>query len=129
MKSVFPVSTRPAEYVAFFNFIVPTLEGPGHVFMAVDGFSQFGFHLGVEPDASPDSVLKCIRSLLSDPKFAKAAKNGFTLVLGEHEALSNAILGILRPLNGRLIFDPAFNAHLAKPLVDDFKGRFSRPGR
>lgn len=123
MKSAFPISTRPAEYVAFFNFTVPTREGPGHVFMAVDGFSRFGFHLGVEPDASPDSVLKCIRNLLSDPKFAKAQR-GFTLVLGEHEALFDTILTILRPLNGRLLFDPAFNAHLARPLLENFLERF-----
>ncbi len=129
MESVFPVRTRPAEYVAFFNFIVPTKEGPGHVFMAVDGFSEFGFHLGVEPDASPDSVLKCIRILLRDPKLAKAAQKGFTLVLSEHEALSDTILAIVKPLNGRLMFDAAFNAHLAKPLLDDFKSRFLRPGK
>lgn len=127
-KSAFPSAQRALEFVAFFHVVVPTGEGPGFVFLAVDAFSQYAFQLGVEPDASADSVLRCIRRLLSDAKFVSKAHRGFTLVLGDHKSLSDAIAAVIEPSNGRVLIDREFNAHLSKPVIESLGEWFLRGG-
>jgi hypothetical protein len=129
MKSMFPVATRPLEYVAVFTLVVPTAEGPGHVFLAVDGFSEFAFHMGVERDSSPDSVLINIRRLLEDPNFSSKAEQGFTLVLGDFQELSGAIEEMIRPMKGKVLFSKKFNDLLSKPVRESLGERFSSKGR
>lgn len=126
--SRFPVAKRPLEYVAVFTLVVPTREGPGHVFLAADAYSQFAFHMGAEPDASPDSLLLNIGRLLRDPKFSSQSHRGFTLVLGEYEGLSEAIAALIKPHNGKVLFDKAFNVKLSKPVRESLGERFS-PGK
>jgi len=126
MKSSFPVATRELEYVAFFHFQVSTKEGPGHVFVAVDAFSQFAFGLGVEPDEKPETILKNIYFLMEDPEFVKHIDNGFTLVMGEHEDLADRIKGILKPVKGKLLFSKGYNSYLSNPVLLSFRDSFSK---
>jgi len=121
MKRPFPKAKRPLEYVALFHFQVSTMEGPGFVFVAVDAFGQFAFSLGVERDESPKTILKSIYFLMEHPKFVKYIDLGFTLVLGEHEELSEQIQAILNPVKGRLLFSKGFNSYLSNPVLKSFR--------
>ncbi len=126
MKNDFPKATRPLEYVAFFHFQVSTMEGPGFVFVAVDAFSEFAFHLSVERDASRTSVLKNIYFLIEHPDFAKHIGRGFTLVFAEHEDLSTEINAILKPVTGELMFNKTFNNYLANPVLKSVLNSMSK---
>jgi hypothetical protein len=120
MKQNFPKATRELEYVAVFDFEMSTLEGPAHIFIAVDAFRDFAFNLGVDRDKNPETVLKNIYFLMENPEFVKHIDNGFTLVLGEYEELSERIQAILNPVNGKLLFNKSFNNFLALPFLKHF---------
>jgi hypothetical protein len=126
MKRPFPKAKRPLEYVALFHFQMSTMEGPCFVFVAVDAFSQFAFSLGVERDESPKSILKNIYFLMEQPDFVKYIDLGFTLVLGEHEELSDEINAILKPVKGKLLFSKGFNSYLSNPVLKSFRDSLSR---
>ena len=125
MKRPFPKAKRPLEYVALFHFKMSTLEGPCFVFVAVDAFSQFAFSLGIERDESPRTILKNIYFLMEQPDFVKYIDLGFTLVLGEHEELSEEINTILKPVKGKLLFSEGFNSYLSNPVLKSFRDSLS----
>ena len=119
IKTIFKAS-RPGEYVAFFTIQIPTMEGPGFVFLGCDAYSEFGFHTGVEGDESPANILKHIYLLTEDEKFVIHRDKGFTLVLDRYEELSDRIEGIIKPVNGRLLFNKNFTTKLRSPCERDF---------
>lgn len=116
----FPVASRPLEYVAFFHFEVRTKEGPGYIYLALDAFRDFAFSLGVEREVTDDMVLRKIYFLTEDSEFEAYLDKGFTIVLGDHENLIDRIQAIIGPLNGKVIFDKAFNNHMSSPVLAHF---------
>ena len=118
---MYPKAARELEYVAFFDFEMSTLEGPAHIFLAVDAYSQFAFSLGVEPDKKPETVLKNIYFLTENEEFVRYMDNGFTLVLGEYEELSDRINAIIKPVNGKLLFNKSFTSYLSNPVLISFR--------
>jgi hypothetical protein len=123
MKQSFPKAKRQLEYVAFFDFQLSTMEGPAYVFIAVDAFSQFAFMLDVERDKSPKSVLKNIYFLMENRDFVQYLNKGwdFTLVLEEYEELLEEIENIIKPVNGKILFNKSFNNYLANPVLKSFR--------
>ena len=115
-------ASRPGEYVAFFTMQVPTMEGPGIVFLACDAYSEFGFHTGVEQDEGPANVLKHIYLLTEDENFVRHRDKGFTLVLDKFEELSERIEGIVKPVGGQLLYDKSFHSKIARPIRESFLG-------
>jgi hypothetical protein len=105
------------EYIALILFTMKTMEGPGYIFMAYDPFRDLLFNQQVETDDSPQSVLKFVYLLAEDPLFDNNSPEGFTLLLDKHEELAGSMQQILGPLNGKLLFDPAFHHHLTKPVL------------
>ena len=126
--NTFPKAKRQLEYVAFFDFELPTKEGPAHVFIAVDAYSEFAFMLGVEPEKNSKTVLKNIYFLMENEDFAKYLNKGwdFTLVLNQYEELSEEIENILRPVNGKLLFSKSFNNYLSNPVLKSFVNSLPR---
>ena len=118
---MYPKAARELEYVAFFDFEMSTLEGPAHIFLAVDAYRQFAFSLGVEPDKKPETVLKNIYFLTENEEFVRHMDNGFTLVLGEYEELSDRINAIIKPVNGKLLFSKSFTSYLSNPVLISFR--------
>lgn len=118
-KELFPQINRPLEYVAFLNFHIPTLEGPAYVFMACDGYSEFAFNIGVEPDENPESIIKAVYRLTENEEFVKHRGNGFTLVFDRWEELSEQIEAIVMPVKGKILFSKNFNRKIAKPLITE----------
>lgn len=108
---------RPLEYVAFFTIEVRTGEGNAHIFLAVDAYLDFVFNLNVERDKSPATVLKNIYQLIEHPDFSKHLGSGFTLVLEEFQELAPRIESIIKPSDGKIIFDKPYNNMLANPVL------------
>jgi hypothetical protein len=121
MINLFPEITRPIEYVAFFNMRVSTLEGPAYVFMACDGYSEFGFQMCVEPDESPANIIKAVYLLTVDKDFVQHINKGFTLVFERWEELDDRIEGLVKPVNGKIMFNKKFHKKIAEPMVTSFK--------
>lgn len=117
VKDLFPKISRPGEYVAFINFMAPTLEGPAYIFMACDGFSEFAFHIGVEQDESPASVIKAVYLLTENKDFVRHMDKGFTLVFDRWEELSERLESVVKPVNGKVMFNKKFHQKIAAPLV------------
>ena len=116
----FPVARRPLEYVAFFHFEIRLKDGPGYIYLALDAFRDYAFSLGVEREVTDEMVLRKIYFLMEDPEFESYAAHGFTIVLGEHQNLVDSIQSIIRPLNGNVLFDTAFNHQMAIPVLEHF---------
>lgn len=116
-KHTFHKITRPGEYVAFINIKVSTLEGPGYVFMACDGYSEFAFHIGVEPNEEPETVLKCVYLLMENKDFTRHMHKGFSLVFDRYEELSERIASIIKHSNGKAIFNKAFHNRISTPVL------------
>ena len=116
----FHKAKRVLEYVAFFYVELPTREGPAFTYFAVDAFSEFAILTGTEPKNSDEIYLKHIRRLLIDPDFAKHIHNGFTLVLADHQELSDEIKLIISNKNGRLMYDSDFHGEIILPVIESF---------
>ena len=106
--------------MAFINFEVRTMEGPGFVFMACDGYSEFAIHIGVEPNEEPDTVLKCIYLLTENKDFLRHSHKGFTLVFDRFEELSDRINAILKHSKGKALFNKGFHDRIASPVLQNF---------
>jgi hypothetical protein len=119
-KNLFPEITRPGEYVAFLNFQVPIKEGPAYVFLACDGYSEFGFNICVEPDESPATLIKAVYLLTENKDFARHKDTGFTLVFDRFEELSDRIEAVVKPVNGKVMFNKGFHHKIAAPLLSSF---------
>jgi hypothetical protein len=113
MMKKFPKAKRQLEYVAVFKVQFKIKEGPVYAFFAVDAYSEFAFNLGVEPEDTPEALLKNIYFLMENPDFVKHMHKGFTLVFTEFEDLQERIQNIIAPVKGKLIYDRAFNRHIA----------------
>lgn len=112
-----PKATRPLEYVCLFPADIPTQEGDAYVFFAVDAFSRFAFNTGVESQLNDFIFLKHIQLLTEDAEFLKHRDNGFTLVLHKFEHLIPSINKIIQPLNGKVIINDPFVAHIVAPFL------------
>lgn len=127
VKNLLPEISRPGEYVAFVNFVVPTKEGPVFVFIGVDGFSEFAFNISVERDASHATVIKAVYLLTENKDFALHMNKGFTLVFDKWEELSERIEAIVKPVNGKILFSTNLHKKIAAPLVSSFND-FAKKG-
>lgn len=114
-------ATRPLEYVAFVSLAIPTAEGTAYLFLAVDAYMDYIFNLGVEIDRKPETVLKNIYFLIEDPEFAKYLDKGFTLVLEEFEELIDRIDAIVKPVDGKVLFNKSYNNEITNPVLMSLK--------
>jgi len=126
-KVLLPVISRPGEYVAFLNFNFQTKEGPAFIFLGCDGFSEFGFNICVEPDESPASIIKAVYLLTENKDFVRTMDKGFTLVFDRWEELSDRIEAVVKPVNGKILFNEKFHRKIAAPLVSSFS-QFAKKG-
>jgi hypothetical protein len=115
-----PTVTRPIEYIAFVDLAIRTGEGVAYVFLAVDAYSDYVFNLGVEPDRSPETILGKVYFLLEHEAFERQLDGEFTLVLGEYEELADRIAAVIRPMNGKVLFNKAYNNYLSNPFLQSF---------
>jgi hypothetical protein len=120
VNELLPEISRPGEFVAFLNFSVPTKEGPVFVFMGCDGFSEFGFNICFEPDESPASIIKAVYLLTENKDFVRVMDRGFTLVFDRWEELSERIGAVVKPVNGKILFNKRLHKKISKPLVSSF---------
>jgi len=58
--------------------------------------------------------------LTEDKKFIVHRDKGFTLVLNRIEELSERIEDIIKPVNGRLLFNNKFHNQITKPIRAGF---------
>ena len=93
------------------------MDGPVHLFFAVDAFSGYAFNIGVEPELNAESVLKNIYLMCEIPEFREQNKGGFTLVLDEFEELKERIEAVIKPENGKVLFNKSYNNFLTNPLL------------
>lgn len=114
-------ANRPGEYVAFFTIEVPTKEGPAFIYLGCDAYSEFAFNTGVEKDENPENIIKHVYLLTEDEAFIQHRDKGFTLVFDRFEELSERIEGIIKPVNGRLIYDKKFHNQIAKPVLENLR--------
>ena len=121
-------ASRPGEYVAFFTVEVPTMEGPAFIYMGCDAFSEFAFNTGVEKDDSAENIIKHVYLLTEDKSFVQHRDKGFTLVFDRFEELSDRIEGIIKSVNGRLIFNKEFHSQIAKPVRESLE-KFTKSKR
>ncbi|MBN8578908.1 MAG: hypothetical protein J0L66_18355 [Cytophagales bacterium] len=128
MKNSIPKATKQGECLVLFDFQLSTLQGAAHVFLAVDTYTGYVFMLSVEPDKRPNTVLKKIYFLLEDKKLAEclSTETGFTLVVEEYEELAAKIEQILKPVNGKLIFNKSFCQKVSNPVLKSFRDRMLR---
>jgi hypothetical protein len=119
---------RPGEYVAFFTVEVATKKGPAFVYLGCDAFTEYAFNMGVEPNESPENIIKHVYLLTEDKTFVQHRDEGFTLVFDRFEELSDRIDRIIKPVNGRLIYNKKFHAQIAKPLLEGLK-KFAKSKR
>ena len=129
IRNINPKATRPCEYVAFFTMEVPTQEGPAFVYLACDALSQYCFNTGVEKDESPANVLKHIYLLTEHEAFLLHRDKGFTIVLNRFEELSDRIDSMIKPVNGRLIYNKKFHSQIARPVRSSFKNLLLKGSR
>ncbi len=120
MINLFPEITRPVEYVAIFNIKLSTMEGPAYAFLACDGYSEFGFQMCVEPDESPASIIKAVYLLTEDKDFARYMNKGFTLVFERWEELADRLETVVKPVNGKIMFNKRFHNKIAEPMLTSF---------
>lgn len=108
---------HPLEYVAFLDLQMNTKEGPAFLFFAIDAFTGHAFNLGVEQELNQDTILKHIYFLCEHPEFVEVNSSGFTLVLEYDDQLSENIAAIIKPENGKVLFDKTFHNFITNPFL------------
>jgi len=116
-----PISKKPFDHLAFLYVKLNTQEGAIYAFFAVDAFDGYAINLDVERDLSPESILKNVYLLCEHPVFSKRKKKEFTLIMEEHEELSERIFAILEPENGKVIFNKKLNNVISNPFLAGMK--------
>lgn len=118
--------TRPLELIAFFKVELRTREGIAHVFLAYDAWQDKLFNLGVERDASEASVLKNIYLLLEDPMFAHYNNEGYTLIMEDFQEFAPRIEAVIKPSNGKMLFDKKYHNELIHPVLKHMASHFRK---
>jgi hypothetical protein len=116
-----PILKNPFEHLAFLYIALNTKEGKVYAFFAVDAFDGYAINLDVERDLSPESILKNVYFLCEHPEFSKRKKKDFTLIMEEHEELSDQIFAILEPECGKVIFNKKLNNVISNPFLEGMK--------
>lgn len=112
-------ATCPLEYLCFFPAEIPTRDdGDVYAFMFVDVYSEFVIMTGMEKDRSLKTILKHIRLLTKNKDFLKHKGSPFTLVVHKYEEITEEILHILKPHNGKVLIDDAFVAVKVAPVLE-----------
>ena len=112
-------ATRQLEYVCFFPTSIPTEEVDTYVFLSIDSFSHYSFNTGFETNDSPENILKHIYLLTEHPDFLVHMNKGFTLVMHKYKELEPRITNIIKPINGKVIFDPEYVNKMMMPVLKD----------
>jgi hypothetical protein len=73
--------------------------------------------LGVERDASPESVLKNVYLLTEHKDFESHNNHGFTLVFEDNETLAERIEAIVKSEGGKVIYNKTYNNFIANPFL------------
>jgi hypothetical protein len=121
MEESFPVPTKPLEFIALLVVELSTKEGAVFMYVAYDPYLDKLFNLSVEKENNPTNLLKSIYNLADDPMFSQYNTDGFSLILENQEELSKRIETILRPINGRCIFNKAYNNYLTQPVIKSLR--------
>ena len=121
MEESFPIPTRPLEFVALLVVELSTKEGTVYMYVAYDPFLDKLFNLSVEKENNSTNLLKSIYFLADDPMFTEYNSDGFSLILENQEELSKQIETILHPINGRCVFNKAFNNYLTLPVIKSLR--------
>jgi hypothetical protein len=121
-------ASRPGEYVALFKIEVPTMEGPSFAYFGCDAYSKFAFNTGFEKNESPENIIKHVYLLTEDKTFVQHSNKGFTLVFDRFEELSERIEGIIKSVNGRLLYNKKFHSQIAKPVRESLE-KFTKSKR
>jgi|GEM_PF-744967 hypothetical protein len=111
-------ATRPGEYVCFYPCSIPT-ERDGDVFayVFVDAFSDFVIMTGIEKNDSDKNILKHMRMLLEDERFA--FQNGpFTVVMHKYYHLTKAINVLFEPFGGKVIINDHYVTDIVAPVME-----------
>jgi hypothetical protein len=112
-------ATRPLEYICFFPAEFTTRDdGDVYAFMFVDVYSEFVIMTGMEKDRGHKTILKHIRLLTKNKDFLKHKGSPFTLVMHKYEEITEEILHILKPHNGKVLIDDAFVAVKVAPVIE-----------
>lgn len=116
-------ATKVLQYVCFYPIEIPTQQGDAYFYCFVDAFSQFAFSPQVETEFSDELLLRHVKWLCSENKdFTKAlhSQGNFTLVFHKYEQLLPQLNGLLRPLGGNAIVDPALVDKVMIPFMEQF---------
>ncbi|MFZ1717107.1 MAG: hypothetical protein WAT88_17515 [Saprospiraceae bacterium] len=118
-KNNFPKVTRSREAIAFFFLTFNVAGKPAYSFAAVDQFSQYAFHLGIEMSCADADILKHIFLLTDHPEFRKTPNEFITLVMDGPAHLKESIEKIIEP--GRVIFDSAYRKFISLVFMEEMK--------
>lgn len=123
-----PKVKRPFEYIALDSVQLNTKQGPAYAYFAVEAFTGYAFSAGVEPNDSPDTILKVIYWLTEQPEFKNGLQGNFTLVLADNELPEQRISNIIGGIGGKLLYHKAYCNHLINPVLESFLNYNRRQG-
>jgi len=110
---------RPGEYLVVYPIEFPPVKtGTVYIFVAIDVYSEFCFHLETEQDMSSATMLKNIGRLIENKDFLHHRDKGFTLVLHKYEEVLPEMLKIISPYGGKVIFSDPFVASVIVPFAE-----------
>lgn len=112
-------ATRSGEFICFCPVTMQTLDGEGHAFLSIDGFSLFTMFTGTEKELTATTVLKHIKLLTDHKDFQMHKERGYTLVLHDFHDLAPKIKSLIQPF-GNILYDAEYHASIRTPTVDDF---------
>lgn len=120
---------RPLEVVYLSHLEIPTDEGSAFAFFAIDDFSKYAFHLGIEKSCGEHPVFKQIVAFTQLEEFQKKHQNfPFTMVIPYDlgDVAVSAVNEVLKHFNGKLEHNPILVINKTNDFVDVFKKGLDR---
>lgn len=81
-----PQASRPRELIYFTSIELSTVQdGIIRMFLIMDGYSEFIFHVGAERGDDMEYVLKQVQQLINNKDFNRYSNQPFILAMSDYE--------------------------------------------
>ncbi len=113
------------EITYLISCVAQTQAGKSYLYVGVDAYSKYVFHLGTFPDFDDHSFRKAVKNLLNDKMFQQAS-GSFTLVLGFGNEIIKQIQEEVALSGGSVIYDPERVVSHAWPIIEQAVSQSSK---
>lgn len=125
-----PQASRPRELIYFTSIELSTVQdGIIRMFLIMDGYSEFIFHVGAERGDDMEYVLKQVQQLINNKDFNRYSNQPFILAMSDYEEYREQIESLIHPIGGTMLVDEDYVMSRMAPVIENFLASVTKNSR